>query len=166
MRKIMIVATLSTAALVLAACSETVEAPAEEVAVEAPGEDAAEEALVVLDANTATLEQLTEVAGVSPELADAIVAGQPYADVVALNEVLTANLSAEEASAVLVNVFVPVDLNDQSEEAVALIPGMTDRMIHEFEEYAPYEDVAEFDREIGKYVDEEEVARLRTYVTL
>ena len=71
-----------------------------------------------------------------------------------------------ETSAVLVNVFVPVDLNDQSEEAVALIPGMTDRMIHEFEEYAPYEDMAEFDREIGKYVDEEEVARLRTYVTL
>ena len=63
-------------------------------------------------------------------------------------------------------VFVPVNLNEATEEQIRLIPGMTDKMVHEFEEYRPYEDMAEFDREIGKYVDEEEVARLRTYVTL
>jgi len=63
-------------------------------------------------------------------------------------------------------VFVPVNLNSASRDEIALIPGMTDRMIHEFEEYRPYEDMAEFDREIGKYVDEAEVARFRNYVTL
>ena len=61
---------------------------------------------------------------------------------------------------------MPINLNTASEEDIALIPGMTDRMIHEFEEYRPYADMAEFDREIGKYVDEAEVARLRQYVTL
>ena len=44
--------------------------------------------------------------------------------------------------------------------------GMTDKMVGEFLEYRPYEDMAEFDREIGKYVDAAEVARFRTYVTL
>ena len=63
-------------------------------------------------------------------------------------------------------VFVPVNLNTASEEAIKLIPGMTPKMVHEFMEYRPYEDMAEFDREIGKYVDAAEVARLRSYTTL
>lgn len=167
MRKIVIAATMTASALALAACGETAEAPVEEeTSVDVPSEEAAEEATLVIDANSATVEQLTEVASVSPELAEAIVAGQPYADVTALNAVLTETLTAEDAAAVLVDVFVPINLNDASEEAIALIPGMTERMIHEFEEYRPYEDMAEFDREIGKYVDEEEVARFRNYVTL
>ena len=62
--------------------------------------------------------------------------------------------------------FVPVDLNGASRQEIALIPGMSDRMIGEFLEYRPYDDLTEFDREIGKYVDEAEVARLRNYVTL
>ena len=47
-----------------------------------------------------------------------------------------------------------------------LIPGMSRRMAHEFEEYRPYKDLAQFDREIGKYVAPNEVARLHSYVTL
>ena len=39
-------------------------------------------------------------------------------------------------------------------------------MAHEFEEYRPYTDLDQFRREIGKYVDEGEVARLERYVTL
>ena len=70
------------------------------------------------------------------------------------------------ASAALANVFVPVNLNTATREEIKLIPGMTDRTVGEFIEYRPYEDMAEFDREIGKYVDEAEVARFRRYVTL
>ncbi len=83
-----------------------------------------------------------------------------------LNTKLLETLSAEEAADVLVNVFVPVNLNTGSEEEIRLIPGMTDKMVHEFEEYRPYADMGVFDREIGKYVDEAEVARFRNYVTL
>jgi hypothetical protein len=36
--------------------------------------------------------------------------------------------------------------------------------VHEFEEYRPYVNMAQFEREIGKYVDENEVARLARYV--
>ena len=45
-----------------------------------------------------------------------------------------------------------------------LIPGMNNRMTHEFEEYRPYTSLEQFRREIGKYVDEDEVARLEQYV--
>ena len=45
-----------------------------------------------------------------------------------------------------------------------LIPGLGPKMLHEFKEYRPYKAIAQFRREIGKYVDEKEVARLEGYV--
>jgi hypothetical protein len=39
-------------------------------------------------------------------------------------------------------------------------------MRHEFEEYRPYTGMEQFRREIGKYVDDEEVARLERYVMI
>ncbi|GGC36285.1 hypothetical protein GCM10011371_24600 [Novosphingobium marinum] len=169
MRNIVLAAAFAGATLTLAACSqEAAEAPAEDAMADAAvaSESASEAAMTVLDASTATAEQLSAVEGVSPELAAAIVAGQPYASVTDLNARLLETLSEQEAEAVRAKVFVPVNLDTGSEEELRLIPGMTDRMVREFEEYRPYEDMAEFDREIGKYVDEAEVARFRNYVTL
>lgn len=167
MRKIVIATAVSLSALALSACGETAEDTTEvtEDTMDEAGADDVAETAGVLDGSTATAEELT-AAGVSPELADAIVAGQPYASVVDLNAVLLANTTPEEATATLVNVFVPINLNTFTDEEVALVPGIDDRMMHEFDEYRPYEDMAEFDREIGKYVDEAEVARFRNYVTL
>lgn len=173
MRKIVFAAAMAGAALALAACSDRSDDaadPAAEATTDAgtgaAGDMEAPRAAGVLDANSATAAQLASVEGMSPELAEAIVAGQPYAGVTALNAKLRETLSAEETAAILTGVFVPVNLNSASREDIALIPGMTDRMIGEFLEYRPYEDMAEFDREIGKYVDEAEVARFRRYVTL
>jgi hypothetical protein len=39
-------------------------------------------------------------------------------------------------------------------------------MLGEFKEYRPYKAMAQFRREIGKYVDDKEVARLERYVTI
>ena len=61
-------------------------------------------------------------------------------------------------------VFVPMDLNSTSSEAFKSSPGMSRRMVHEFEEYRPYNSMEQFRREIGKYVDDDEVARLESYV--
>ena len=165
MRKITLVSTATAFALALAACSPAAEeAPAEE----STETEAADETAVagVLDASTATAATLAAVEGVSEELAAAIVAGQPYASVADFNSVLTATLSEEEAAAVRANVFVPIDLNTATRDEINLVPGMTDRMAHEFEEYRPYAEMSDFDREIGKYVDEAEVARFRQYVTI
>ena len=167
MRTLKFLVPAAATALALAACSEAPEPTTDETAMtDEAATDAAETETTVLDANTATAEDLVAVEGVSPELADAIVAGQPYASVTDLNAMLMETLSEDEAQAVLVNVFVPINLNTASEEEIRLVPGMTDKMVHEFEEYRPYADMGVFDREIGKYVDEEEVARFRQYVTL
>ena len=52
------------------------------------------------------------------------------------------------------------------DEFKAAVPGLGDRMVHEFEEYRPYRNIEQFRREIGKYVDQAEVARLERYVTI
>ncbi len=169
MRKFAFAAIIAGSTLALAACSgetddtaitDDATTPAQMETVEAT------DTQTVIDAGTATAEDLAGIEGISEELAAAIVAGQPYADVTAFNTVLVESLTEEQAAAVRERVFVPVNLNEATEEQIRLIPGMTDKMVHEFEEYRPYEDMAEFDREIGKYVDEAEVARFRNYVTL
>lgn len=175
MLKIVLAAGIAAAAITLNGCSggseEVTDSTADgagsmpEVAGRATEATTAEVG-AALDANTVTSEQLAGASGVSPELAEVIVAGRPYATVVDLNTKLRETLSEEAAGAVLQNVFVPVNLNSASREEIELIPGMTDRMVGEFLEYRPYENMNEFNREIGKYVDEVEVARFRRYVTL
>ena len=56
------------------------------------------------------------------------------------------------------------NLNTASQEAFMTIPGVGERMAHEFEEYRPYASVLQFRREIGKYVDDEQVAAYEPYV--
>lgn len=169
MRKLLTAVAFAGTALSLAACSPTDETITEPVEQDAMADAAADPAMgdaAVLNPNEATAEQLASFEGITPELAEAIVAGQPYDSVITFNARLTESLSQQEAQAILANVFVPINLNTASEEEIRLIPGMTDKMVHEFEEYRPYSDIGVFNREIGKYVDETEVARLRRYVTL
>jgi len=63
-------------------------------------------------------------------------------------------------------VFVPINLNTASDEDILSIPGLGQRMLHEFKEYRPYRSIEQFRREIGKYVSAKEVARFERYVTL
>lgn len=119
-----------------------------------------------LNPNTATAEQMTRVPGVNATLADAIVRQWPFASIVEFNALVRQTLSEAQATGVYETLFVPVNLNTGTNAQIALIPGMTTRMIREFLEYRPYRDLATFDREIGKYVNQAEVARLRSYITL
>ena len=61
---------------------------------------------------------------------------------------------------------MPINLNTASDEDILTIPGLGRRMLHEFKEYRPYRALAQFRREIGKYVDDDEVARFERYVVL
>lgn len=169
MRRFVALAAFAVSPLALSACSDNAAdtaATAEPTATVAAATDMAPATATVLNANDASAEQLAGVAGVTPELAAAIVAGRPYADVTAFNTKLRETLDADGAAKVLTGVFVPVNLNAASEAEIKLIPGMTEKMEHEFMEYRPYADMGVFDREIGKYVDQAEVARFRNYVTL
>lgn len=119
-----------------------------------------------LNPNTATEAELRAVPQLGPALAGAVVGGRPYKTQSDFAKVVAGKVPEAQMPALYAAVFVPVSLNTGARADIMLIPGMTRRMAHEFEEYRPYKDLAQFDREIGKYVDPPEVARLRSYVTL
>lgn len=119
-----------------------------------------------LNPNTATAEQLATVPHITPALASAIAAKKPFKTPTELNTVLAASLTKEQLAEVYPKLFVPINLNTASNADIALIPGMSRKMVHEFEEYRPYTSLEQFNKEIGKYVKLDEVARLRSYVTL
>lgn len=121
---------------------------------------------VFLDPNVATRDELLQAPGVDAAAADAIIAGRPYEDMLALDRVLAPHLDEQERESIYTMVWHPLDLNTATAEEILLIPGVGPRMQHEFEEYRPYAAIPQFRREIGKYVDEEEVARLERYVEI
>lgn len=57
-----------------------------------------------------------------------------------------------------------VNLNTADRAAFLALPGVTERMAHEFEEYRPYVSIRQFRREIGKYVDADQVAAYEQHV--
>ncbi len=126
----------------------------------------ADDAAGLLNPNTASTDELRALAHLGEAEVSAIVAGRPFATIGDLNATLNASLSDQQVEDVYGQLFVPINLNDASREDILLIPGVGRRMAHEFEEYRPYRNMEQFRREIGKYVDEEEVARLERYVTL
>ena len=118
----------------------------------------------LLDANAASEEALAAAADAGT--AASIVAARPFATIGELNALLSASMGEDELEALYGKLFVPINLNTASEADILLIPGVGRKMAHEFEEYRPYSSMEQFRREIGKYVDEDEVARLEMYVTL
>lgn len=60
----------------------------------------------------------------------------------------------------------PININTATDAEILAIPGMGPRMLREFKEYRPYTSIEQFRREIGKYVDKKEVARLEKYIVI
>jgi DNA uptake protein ComE-like DNA-binding protein len=118
----------------------------------------------VLDANTASEKDLLSVPGITPALAKTILDGRPFLTITRLDSMLGATLSRERRTDAYRRLFVQINLNTASDEEILLIPGMGNRMLEEFKEYRPYRALAQFRREIGKYVDDKELARLEQYV--
>lgn len=114
--------------------------------------------------NLADKETLATLPHVNQAIVDAIVAARPYLEAGDLNALLEPMLNEEQRTELYGRLFRPLNLNTASEEEIKLIPGMSRKMVHEFEEYRPYTSMEQFRREIGKYVDDEEVARLEQYV--
>ena len=121
---------------------------------------------VVLGANTATAEDISALPHMDDVLAGVLINNRPYVNIGELNHLLSSDLDDDELEALYGRLFVAINLNDAKRSDILLIPGVGKKMAHEFEEYRPYSNIEQFRREIGKYVDEQEVARLEQYVTL
>ena len=121
--------------------------------------------VTVVDANTIAEADLAKLPGMTPASAKSVVGKRPFLTVTALDQALTAaGLTREQITALYGRIFIHINLNTSSKDEILLIPGVGQRMLHEFEEYRPYAALAVFHREIDKYVDDTELARLEQYV--
>ena len=73
-------------------------------------------------------------------------------------------VTPEQLTSLYEKAFVHINLNTGTGPEILLIPRVGKRMTREFEEYRPWVSMAQFDKEIGKYVDATEVNRLKQYV--
>jgi DNA uptake protein ComE-like DNA-binding protein len=121
--------------------------------------------VTIVDANTIAEADLAKLPGMTPALAKDLVAKRPFLSITALDQLLTgAGLAREQITALYGRIFIHVNLNSASRDEILLIPGVGNRMLREFLEYRPYAALAVFHREIDKYVDDTELARLEQYV--
>ena len=96
-------------------------------------------------------------------LAKTIIDRRPFASIKDLDALLK-GLTPQQRAELYGRLFVAINLNTAPRDEILLIPGVGERIAHEFEEYRPYKMLAQFRKEIGKYVDQKEVARLEQYV--
>lgn len=75
------------------------------------------------------------------------------------SETVESDAAAEAPAAI-----VKLNLNTTTGDEFLTVPNVGDRMVHEFEEYRPYVSIQQFRKEIGKYVDEAQVAAYEEYV--
>ena len=121
--------------------------------------------VTIVDANTVSAAELGKLPHVNTELAKALVAKRPFKTIKDLDTALS-SLTKEQRTELYGKLFVPINLNTATDEEILLIPGMGNRMLREFKEYRPYESLAKFHREIAKYVNDTELARLEQYVSV
>jgi len=119
--------------------------------------------VTIVDANLVTEAELAKLPNMTPALAKAVAAKRPFKTVKDLDNALS-SLTKEQRTELYGKLFVPINLNTATDEEILLIPGVGNRMLREFKEYRPYTALAQFHREIGKYVDNTELARLEQYV--
>ncbi len=118
----------------------------------------------LLNPNAATKAELAELPHMDEAKADSLVAGRPFMNMLDVHALVGTELEEAQQDTLYARLFLPLNLNDTSRDEILLVPGVGNRMAHEFDEYKPYAHLAEFRREIGKYVDDDEVARLEQFV--
>ena len=119
----------------------------------------------LIDPNTAAESDLQSLPSMTPAIVKGMIERRPFKSVVDLNKfLLEQKLTPDQAKEVYRKAFVPINLNTGTREEFMLIPGVGSRMAAELAEYRPWKTWAQFDKEIGKYVGQQETDRLKQYV--
>ena len=121
---------------------------------------------VQINLNTATEEEILMIPGTGKRMLHEFLEYRPYKTLAQFHKEIGKYVNDKELARLAQYVFVPINLNTASDQDILSIPGIGKRMLHEFKEYRPYTNIEQFRKEIGKYVDKKEVARLERYVTL
>jgi len=121
---------------------------------------------VQINLNTVTNEEILLIPGTGSRMLREFREYRPYRTIGQFRKEIGKIVDVKEVARLEQYVFVPVSLNGGSDDDILSIPGAGRRMLREFKEYRPYTNIEQFRKEIGKYVDKKEVARLERYVTL
>jgi DNA uptake protein ComE-like DNA-binding protein len=123
-------------------------------------------AFVHINLNTATAEEIMLIPGAGKRMAHEFEEYRPWKAWAQFDKEIGKYVNAQEVARLAQYAFIPLDLNTASDADILTIPGVGPRMLRELKEYRPWKSRAQFDKEIGKYVDAKEVARLARYVAL
>lgn len=121
---------------------------------------------VQINLNTAAKEEIMLIPGMGARMLREFNEYRPYASLAVFRKEIGKYVKPGELARLEQYVFVPINLNTASDADILSIPGLGNRMLREFKEYRPYTSIAQFRREIGKYVNDREVARLERYVVI
>src|SRR5262245_19662929 len=119
----------------------------------------------LIDPNVASEKDLLSLPSMTPVIVKGIMDNRPFMSATDLNTFLLGQkLAPEQITSFYAKAFIHVNLNTGTREEIMLIPGAGARMAREFAEYRPWKNWAQFDKEIGKYVGQQETDRLKQYV--
>ncbi|HEU0113036.1 MAG TPA: hypothetical protein VFQ80_00065 [Thermomicrobiales bacterium] len=123
--------------------------------------------------NDADADTLGQLPGVDADIAQALIGGRPYADDPAFLAALGKHVSPDQPAAAPAYLaaaahgsapWIKFNLNTATDAQFQTIPGVGGQMLREFAEYRPYTSLAQFQKEIGKYVDAAQVAAYQAYL--
>jgi len=130
-----------------------------------PGDVAIAQVGKLIDPNAAAESELAQLPGMTPAIVKSMMERRPFKTAIELNRfLLDQKLLPEQVKAFYGKAFVPINLNTGTRDEFLLIPGVGSRMSAEFMEYRPWKSWAQFDKEIGKYVGQQETDRFKPYV--
>ena len=123
-------------------------------------------AFIHINLNTAPAEEIMLVPGAGRRMAREFAEYRPWRSWAQFDKEIGKYVDAKEVARLAQYAFIPVNLNTASDEDILSIPGAGRRMVREFKEYRPWTAQAQFEKEIGKYVDAKDVKRLWRYVVI
>ena len=121
---------------------------------------------VNINLNTATARGDHADPGAGKRMAHEFEEYRPWKSYAQFEKEIGKYVDAKEVARLAQYTFIPLNLNTASPADFMTIPGAGKRMAHEFEEYRPWKAQAQFEKEIGKYVDAKEVARFWRYMVI
>ena len=125
-----------------------------------------EKTFVHINLNTATADEILLIPRAGKRMAHEFEEYRPWKTWAQFDKEIGKYVGAQETARLAQYGFIPINLNTASDAHLLSIPGVGKRMLHELKEYRPWKTTAQFDKEIGKYVDEKEVKRLARYVVI
>jgi DNA uptake protein ComE-like DNA-binding protein len=123
-------------------------------------------AFVHVNLNTASAEEIMLIPGAGKRMVREFAEYRPWKTWSQFDKEISKYVGQPETDRLKQYVFIPVNLNTATDEDILSIPAAGPRMVREFKEYRPWKTKPQFEKEIGKYVDEKEVARLWRYVVI